>query len=460
MVFSSPIFLFLFLPITISGYYLTPTRFKNLYLLLASYVFYAWGSYEFVLIFFLTSLFDYFLSYFVADRIKRPKTALIFFVIGIISNVLLLGYFKYANFFVEEFSQLFGLDSSSWITIILPLGISFFTFQKISYLIDVYKGKDERMKNIINYFLYIVLFPQLIAGPIVRFDQINKQIVKRVHSFDKFFNGIYLFVIGLSMKVLIADPLGAVHIEVSKQISPSSTALAISILAYGLQIYFDFAGYSKMAIGIGKMFGFKIPQNFNRPYLSRSITEFWRRWHITLSSFLKEYVYFPLGGSRCSKLRTSINLLIVFLLTGIWHGANWTFLIWGLYFGLIIVLEKLFLLKILEKVPFYISRLYAVLIVFIGWILFQAESFGSAVDTFISIFSFENLSAPIVSLSPKVLFIFVIASLISFVEFDFEFLKKFNKNSYVKALIIIIFLFTSIISIAGSTYHPFLYFRF
>jgi len=440
-----------------------PSRFRNLFLLLASYAFYAWGSLDFLLILLGATLVDhFFVKLFTHEKTKKTKKLL--FTLSIIFNLSLLAYFKYANFFVEEFSLFLGLDPSGWIKIVLPLGISFFTFQKISYLVDVYRGTEKPTSRFRDYALYIALFPQLIAGPIVRYGQIANQLRTRTHTFDKFFEGAYLFTIGLSMKVLLADPLGEIHAEMTDLASfsePSSAVLMVGILAYAFQIYFDFAGYSKMAIGIGKILGFNFPENFNRPYLAKSITEFWRRWHMTLTGFLKEYVYFPLGGSRGTKLKTATNLFIIFLLTGIWHGANWTFLVWGIYFGIIIVLEKFVYGKWLEKLPAIAARLLTFLIVYIGWILFQAESIELANHTLTSILSFDRITElPLLSLNPKNLILLITAAIISLVPLEFAPLKRIEKKTAIRSALILGLLFICFLSVAGDSYHPFLYFRF
>jgi len=462
MVFSSPIFLFFYLPVVIAGYYLIPTRFKNFFLLIVSLLFYAYGSFDFLFTLLLSIFADYLFSFLISNKSKAGKVV---FVFALVFNIGLLGYFKYANFFVNEFGSFLGLDPESWVNVALPLGISFFVFHKISYLVDMYRGKVQRILNPFNYALYIILFPQLIAGPIVRYHQIADQIQRREHSFDKFFDGIYLFSIGLFMKVLIADPLGAVHNEVfagSGDLSAASSSMVfLGLIAYAFQIYFDFAGYSKIAIGLGKMFGFEFPQNFNRPYLSTSVTEFWRRWHMTLSSFFRDYVYIPLGGNRVSNFNTARNLLAVFLLTGIWHGANWTFFLWGIYFGVLIIIEKFFLLKFSEKVPMLFSRFLTFFLVFIGWILFQSNGIGAAVDTVLKLFSFDRtFYIPLLTLNYKVVLTFLIAAVVSFVPFKSDLFSRIEKNLYFRVFVIVFFLFNSFISVSGSTFHPFLYFRF
>jgi alginate O-acetyltransferase complex protein AlgI len=435
-----------------------PWRAKNIFLLLASYFFYIWGSVDFVFVLLGSTLIDFVLSKFIS---KEKLSGRLTFLLALSLNIGLLGYFKYANFFVEEFGTLLGISKGNFTEVILPLGISFFTFQKISYLVDVYKGDVKRLKNFFDYALYIVLFPQLIAGPIVKFNQIRDQLSQRTHDFDKFFSGIYTFTIGLAMKVLVADNVGALHNEVSGITDPSSGMLWLGIFAYAMQIYFDFAGYSAMAIGIGKIFGFEFPQNFNRPYLSRSISEFWRRWHITLSGFFKEYVYIPLGGNRGGQLKMIRNLLLVFLLTGIWHGADFSFFLWGVYFGVLIVVEKLFLGKFLEKWPSWLSQLFTFSLVYMSWILFQAESITVAKDTLLKMFSFDGLmDLQLITFNLKIQLVLVFAAIISFLPLNNLKLKKLEQNVNFRTVIIVLLLINCMTSVAGDLFHPFLYFRF
>lgn len=399
---------------------------------------------------------DYFLSLFLNSK-SVGKAA---FILGILLNVAMLGYFKYANFFVEEFSGVFGFNPDGWAQILLPLGVSFFTFHKISYLADVYRGIVTAEKNPINYALYIMLFPQLIAGPIIKYAQIEKQIAAREHGFERFFEGVYTFIMGLSMKVLIADPLGQIHGEFTGMTDPGSAAILVGILAFTFQIYFDFAGYSGMAIGLGRMFGFEFPENFNRPYLSRSITEFWRRWHMTLSGFFKEYIYIPLGGSREGSWKMVRNLFLVFLFTGIWHGADWHFFLWGVYFGVIIIMEKLFLGRLLEKLPGFLAQTFTFILVFLGWILFQAKGIGAAWENFTHLFAFKGAGLEFVSLSPRNIITLLIAAVLSFVAFEWQWLQKLGRKDTVRVALMIFLLANCFLAVAGDTYHPFLYFRF
>ena len=370
MVFSSIAFLFYFLPITLALYYVLPKRCRNFVLLIASLVFYAYGEPTYVLIMILSITFSYIYGLLIDKFRKHSK---IFLALSVCTSIGLLIYFKYTNFIIENIN-LWILNKVDFINVVLPIGISFYTFQMLTYTVDLYKGNVKVQKNIFKLGLYITLFPQLIAGPIVRYQTIEEQLESRSHSFDKFALGVRRFVIGLGKKVLIANLLG----ELVQVFLSSNDKSVLFYWIYGisvtLQIYFDFSGYSDMAIGLGKMFGFDFLENFNYPYIAKSVTDFWRRWHISLSSFFRDYVYIPLGGNRVSKIKWFRNILIVWMLTGIWHGAAWNFIIWGLYFGLILVLEKVFFGKYLEKIPSVFSRIYVLLTVIISFIIFSGES--------------------------------------------------------------------------------------
>lgn len=379
MVFSSPLFLFLFLPAVLGIYYLVKlaapatNRFVNVWLLLASIFFYLWGAPKssYLLVFGLGVILDFYIALAIAAchrTTTRAGTARLLLCLAIGINLCLLGYYKYANFFVEEIASTVSGMQWTWQTVVLPIGISFIAFHKISYLVDVYRRKVEPRRSVSEFVLYLLFFPQLIAGPIVRYHTIAAQISGRFHSVDLMFEGLWRFTVGLAKKVLIANQLGLVADTIFAQpVSALDPTLAwVGVIFYALQIYFDFSGYTDMAIGIGMMFGFRLPENFNRPYSSKSITEFWRRWHISLSLFFRDYVYIPLGGNHLSLGRTLLNLWLVFLLCGLWHGAKWTFIFWGAYFGLWLTLERLFLLRILERTPAFIATAYAFFIVVIA----------------------------------------------------------------------------------------------
>ncbi|WP_409295808.1 MBOAT family O-acyltransferase [Peribacillus sp. SCS-26] len=380
MLFSSTVFLFLFLPVVLVVYYILPRTFKNTWLLGASLAFYAWGEPEFLPIMLFSIAINYVFAI-IVDKKRESKTAVRWILaVAVISNLMLLGYFKYAGFIVENMNSLFGTDYANP-NVPLPLGISFYTFQAISYVIDVYRRDGGVQKNPINMALYKSLFPQLIAGPIVRYQTVSDQIKDRKETFEKFAYGTKRFIIGLGKKMFLANNCGWVADQVFAQ-NPDEISMGlawIGIIAYSLQIYFDFSGYSDMAIGLGKMFGFDFLENFNYPYISRSVAEFWRRWHISLGTWFRDYLYIPLGGSRVSEWKVYRNLAAVWFATGIWHGASWTFIAWGVYYGVFIMLERAFLGKLLKKWPVFVQHIYALLVVIAGWVFFRAETFTYAI---------------------------------------------------------------------------------
>ncbi len=399
MVFSSLTFLYIFLPIVLIIYYIVPKNCRNLFILLSGLFFYAWGEPIYVVIMIASTLIDYFaglIIYKAGDRKLLRKLALI---VSVVMNLSLLGFFKYSGFIVENINNIFGTSYGAP-TSLLPIGISFFTFQSMSYTIDLYRGNINVQKNPITFAAFVTLFPQIVAGPIVRYEDIATELDDRVVDIDTIWEGIIRFVIGLGKKVLIANNIGVVWDNIkTMELSELPVATAwLGIGAYTLQIYFDFSGYSDMAIGIGKMLGFHFPKNFDYPYMSKSISEFWRRWHITLSAWFKSYVYFPLGGSRKGLKRTILNLAIVWLLTGIWHGASWNFILWGVLYGVLIIIEKLvktFLQKkdrlyILEKIPSFIKRVYTIVLVMLGWVLFDTSTISEAFSYMGRMFSFGS----------------------------------------------------------------------
>jgi alginate O-acetyltransferase complex protein AlgI len=382
MVFSSPIFLFVFLPATLLLYYLLPRAAKNGFLLAASLVFYAWGEIFYVLIMLFSIVVNYLIGLSLEKAAERPGRKRVL-IAGVVANLALLAYFKYANFIVDNINQVLianGSSSIDWSPVHLPLGISFFTFQAMSYLIDVYRGENQAQRNPVNVALYIALFPQLIAGPIVRYHDIAKQIRERVITLLLVNSGIQRFIYGLAKKVLIANPLGLVADQIfAISGGDLTTGLAwLGLVCYTLQIYFDFSGYSDMAIGLGRMLGFRFLENFNYPYISTSIREFWRRWHISLSSWFRDYLYIPLGGNRKGPARTYVNLLIVFCLCGLWHGASWTFLIWGVFNGGFLALERTRIGSLLDKLPRVLGHAYTLLVVMAGWVFFRTETLADA----------------------------------------------------------------------------------
>ena len=471
MVFSSLIFLFLFLPIVLIFYYLSNERLKNLVLLFASLFFYAWGEPKYVFLMIFSIICNYIFGFKVSSKNMKEKK--LWLIIAVIFNISFLGVFKYSNFFIDNINNLLNLNINIP-TIALPLGISFFTFQTMSYVIDVYRNDRRLQRNIYYLALYISLFPQLVAGPIVRYETVDEQINSRVHSINKFSIGVNRFIIGLGKKVIFSNQLGLVADKVfATNISDLSTMEGwLGIICYTLQIYFDFSGYSDMAIGLGKMFGFDFLENFNYPYISQSVSEFWRRWHISLGSWFRDYVYIPLGGNRVSPIKQYRNLFIVWSLTGIWHGANWTFMAWGLYYGILIALEKAFLDKLLKKLPQVFRHIYLVLIVMIGWVFFRAENITQAID-FIkvlggigangiynnSFISYINESGFIVILA--IIFSMpILPKIKSMLELKHKKLveSKFIYVAHSTCLMSIMFII--VVILVNSTYNPFLYFRF
>ena len=379
MVFSSLIFLFAFLPAVLALYYLVPRRLRNLVLFLASLLFYAWGEPVYIVLMLFSTLVDYTCGLLLARCGERKGRARLVLLASIIVNLGLLGFFKYAGFVVQAANSILG-SSFAVPEVPLPVGISFYTFQTMSYTIDVYRGQIPAQRDFVAFGTYVSLFPQLIAGPIVRYREVAEQLHGRRENIDSFGAGARRFILGLGKKVLLANNVGMLWEDVQCLAPAELTVLAawLGIVAFALQIYFDFSGYSDMAIGLGKMFGFTFPENFNAPYLSASITDFWRRWHMTLGTWFREYVYVPLGGSRAGRLRLVRNLLLVWALTGLWHGASWKFLLWGLYYGVLLVVEKLFLLCRLEQVPQFVRHLYTLFLVLLGWVFFAITDLPAA----------------------------------------------------------------------------------
>ena len=389
MVFSSILFIFRFLPIAMGIYFLTPKKLKNLSLLILSLIFYSWGEPRYFLLMIASIFVDYFISINIEKNNKNKKIKILLLAISIIFNVGILFFFKYINFFIENINSIFNMSLNN-VKITLPLGISFYTFQTMSYTIDVFLGKVKAEKNIINFGAFVCLFPQLIAGPIVKYIDISKELKNRDINLDEIQEGIRLFILGLGSKVLIANNIGSLWNEVETMgFNNISTILAwMGIIAFSLQIYFDFNGYSLMAIGLGKILGFNFPNNFNYPYESRSITEFWRRWHITLGQWFKQYVYIPLGGNRLGRARTYFNLFIVWFLTGLWHGASYNFILWGLYFFILICIEKNGLLNLLNKHKL-ISHIYTIFFILVGWVLFAVIDLNQIINFLKKMFIFN-----------------------------------------------------------------------
>lgn len=381
MLFSSISFLFSFLPITLFLYFIVPKQLKNSVLLICSLFFYAWGEPVYVILMILSILFNYVAGLEMGQHARNPQKAKQNIIFAVTVNLLILGFFKYYGFFIETLNAIFQSEIP-YRELPLPIGISFYTFQAMSYVIDVYRKKVKPQKNFITFATYVTMFPQLIAGPIVRYADVERQLNSRSIDVQKFGSGILCFIRGLAKKVLLANTIGAVFAKISAMEPGSYSMLTawVGCISYAFQIYYDFSGYSDMAIGLGKMFGFEFRKNFDYPYTSRSITEFWRRWHISLSTWFKEYVYIPLGGNRGGSGRTIVNLLIVWMLTGMWHGANWNFIVWGLYYGLLLILEKFVLRNVLERLPHMVRHIYTLVLVLVGWVFFFSPDMGYAIQ--------------------------------------------------------------------------------
>lgn len=436
--------------------------------------FYAWGEPVYLSIMILSIILNYIFAHIIDSN--RDKKVLIKWALGItvVANLLILGIFKYANFIVDNINAVFNL-SINIPSISLPIGISFFTFQGMSYVIDVYRKDAIVQKNPLNMALYISLFPQLIAGPIVRYQTVAEQLIKRKETLLKFGEGIKRFIIGLAKKMLIANNCGGVADQIfATPADELSVGQAwIGIIAYSLQIYFDFSGYSDMAIGLARMFGFKFLENFNFPYIARSVSEFWRRWHISLSSWFRDYLYIPLGGSRTTKLKTYRNLFVVWLATGIWHGAAWTFIAWGVYYGTFIMLEKAFLLKVLKNIPRFFQHVYTLFIIVVGWVFFRSETFTYAFGYIKSMFGLNDnrvwdTDASFYLSEYGIILLLAILFSMPIVTYLKEKIKTYTKSKtivFIGREIIVpvaftILFFIAIVSVVSSTFNPFIYFRF
>jgi len=461
MVFSSITFLFYFLPIVLGIYYIVPNKIKNIVLLLASMFFYFYGEPKYVLIMIISIICTYLFGI-LMDKYK--KYSKLFLILSICVSTGILVYFKYANFIIQNIN-LWLTNKIDFIYVVLPIGISFYTFQLISYTIDVYRGDAKVQKNILKLAMYISLFPQLIAGPIVRYTTIEEEIENRKYSFEKFALGVRRFIIGLGKKVLIANVLGELTNIFLSTNEPSVLFYWMYAIANMLQIYFDFSGYSDMAIGLGKMFGFEFLENFNYPYIATSVTDFWRRWHISLSTWFRDYIYIPLGGNRASKIKWLRNILVVWLLTGLWHGAAWNFIFWGVYFGILLIIEKVFLGKYLEKIPKFLSRIYVLTIVAISFIIFSGESMAQIMQNIsglVGIGTQMTISAESLYYFKSYFVVFVI-SIIGATPIFKNIANKERVHKITNILepvyLLLIFVICTSYIIDGS-FNPFLYFRF
>ena len=469
MLFSSIIFLFYFLPVVCALYFIVPARFntiRNLILLLASLFFYSWGEPVYVFLMIYSSVFNFFMARQIEKDLLAERSDRANLIFTVVVNLFILGFFKYFGFLIDTINGILRTDFH-YTALSLPIGISFYTFQALSYIFDVHKKTVPAQKNLLHFALYVALFPQLIAGPIVKYRDVAEQLQHRTTSLDKFGQGTVRFILGLGKKVLLANTFGALYEEITAYGNgDQATVLTfwIGALAYTLQIYFDFSGYSDMAIGLGKIFGFDFLENFNYPYISRSITDFWRRWHISLSSWFRDYVYFPLGGSYVdTKRRHIFNLLVVWALTGLWHGAAWNFVFWGMYYGIILIIEKYIIGERLTKIPGILQHVYTLFIVMVGWIFFSSASLGAALHYLSVMFGFgAHGLADITTLyhlrtSGILLFIGCIAA----TPYPIAYFRKFvDRHAGIALLVIFGIFLLSVAYLVYSSYNPFLYFRF
>ena len=470
MIFSSIFFLFVFLPVTLILYFLVPWKLKNLVLLLTSLVFYAWGEPVYVFLMLFSILFNYLsgLEIIWYQERQYARRAQISFWITVAVNLGLLGFFKYYGFFVENLNAVLPFRIP-YAELALPVGISFYTFQTLSYIIDVYKGNVPVQKNFVSFGAYVTMFPQLIAGPIVRYADIDQQLTVRTLSLEKFGQGVAWFVQGLAKKVLLANNIGSTFDAIAALAPQDRSVLTawIGCLAYAMQIYFDFSGYSDMAVGLGKMFGFEFVRNFDYPYISKSITEFWRRWHISLGTWFREYVYIPLGGNRVSVPRHVLNILIVWFLTGFWHGASWNFIVWGLYYGVLLLLEKYILSPVLSRLPGPVTQLYSFFLVLLGWVPFFSPDLSSTLTFLGNMFGIGGSgildSTGLYYLSGNILLLLI--CILSSTPLAWSLIKRFvidrGRSAFVpSAILYLLVLILCTASLVNATYNPFLYFRF
>lgn len=466
MVFSSTIFLCVYLPLVLLGYYICPKKGKNLFLLIVSLIFYAWGEPKYVFLMIFSILVNYVFGLLMDKHRENKKRLKLLLVISVIIDLGLLSVFKYTDFIITNINSVFGAGFDL-LNIALPIGISFYTFQAMSYTIDVYRDDVRVQRNLIDFGMYITMFPQLIAGPIVRYSDVQDQLAERSVTTADFSEGIMRFVVGLGKKVLLANQMGAVWTQIYALGGDISALMAwTGAAAYTFQIYFDFSGYSDMAIGLGRMFGFKFPENFRYPYESVSITDFWRRWHITLSTWFKEYLYIPLGGNRRGLARQALNLLIVWTLTGFWHGAGWNFVMWGLYYFAILFIEKLFLLKALDKLPRLFRHAYALLLIVIGWVIFASDDVSVMLPYLGSMFgangALGGMDVYTLLTRAALMVICCVASTELPKRLFVTAAGKMNEKAAftVKIVLTLALLALSVVFLIGDSYNPFLYFRF
>ena len=466
MVFSSIVFLYIFLPIMLFIYFIVPNKLKNAVMIIASLIFFAWGEIRYIFIMLLLAVMDYMCGQKINKYWDDKNKKRIFLLIDIGVNLLILFFFKYSDFIITNINNITHLNIPL-LNIPLPIGVSFNTFQSLSYIIDVYRGTVKCEKSFYNYLTYTMLFPQIIAGPIVRYETVDEELENKNISIDNFTEGMKRFIIGLGKKVLIANNIGALWhvIEIGDYASLTFILAWFAILAFALQIYFDFSGYSDMAIGLAKIFGMKFDENFNFPYISKNITEFWRRWHITLSSWFRDYIYIPLGGNRKGILKQIRNILIVWFLTGAWHGASWNFILWGVYFGVILILEKIFILKVLDKVGKVFSHIYTIILILIGWVIFAFEDLGEIEAYLYAMFNVNNFVNNETLYYLKNYGLIMILGIICSTLLANKVIDKFNKanNKGFKIIEVIVYMTIFILctaNLVSDSFNPFLYFRF
>lgn len=478
MVFASSLFIFLFLPLTLFLYFIAPKKTKNICLLLSSIVFYSWGGLQYTVVLIGSILFNYLIAIIMSGSVATNHRLFkkICLVIAVVFNIGLLFFYKYFNFFFENINSVLSVFNMLPVVvpeIALPIGISFFTFQILSYVIDVYKGKVEVQRNILNLALYVSLFPQLIAGPIVRYIDVENQIKSRTLNVEKLRYGVERFIIGLGKKVFFADTMGMIANYGFDDLTHMSTPLAWLIgIAYSLQIYYDFSAYSDMAIGLGKIFGFDFLENFNYPYISKSVQEFWRRWHISLSTWFRDYLYIPLGGNKVGPVKMYRNLLIVFFVTGLWHGANWTFIVWGLYHGFFLLLEKSRLMKGFLDRNKILSKFYTLIVVMIGWIFFRADTIQQGLYIVFNLFNFNFENAKFVFEQAKFSNMIFFSLAVFFANPRYVYFKQaidsikeynervFNKVSLFYDMLLIAIFVLEVSFVTSMDFNPFIYFRF
>lgn len=459
--------MFVYLPVVLAVYYIVPWKWRNPWLFFVNLIFYGWGEPVYIVLMLFSIVVNYITGIFVGkyrddDKPKAKK----YLIINIVINLAMLMFFKYYNLFAETLNQIPGLDFIHTLNIALPIGISFYTFQTMSYPIDIYRGDSDVQKNFISFGTFVALFPQLIAGPIIRYKDVASQLNFRASSAEQFASGVRRFTIGLAKKVLIANNIGKLWdtYSVMASIDLSFVGSWLGILAFSLQIYFDFSGYSDMAVGLGRMLGFEFMENFNYPYISRSVTEFWRRWHISLGTWFRDYVYIPLGGNRKGQNRQLLNITIVWALTGFWHGAAWTFMLWGLYYAAFLIFEKLYWLKVLEKAPRFVGHVYTVFVAVCGWVLFQLTSLPACAVYYKAMFGFggSGFIKPVDTFYLASFAVMFAVSIIACTPLLSNLYKKLPQKtqSYATPVIIVLILVICTAYLVDATYNPFLYFRF